>query len=94
MVLDDLVLYDPHAGLRHSLLGQGDAGLVGRHGSGLENGVHPFLGIAGKLLLGLTDPGQQCLEALFAVYHRILGFLCHIAVSPFQMERWPAPQNR
>ena len=43
VILDHLVLHDPHSCLGHSGLGQGNARLVGRGRSREENAVHLFL---------------------------------------------------
>ena len=67
VVLDNLVLGDTHARLGDRHLGKRDALGVSGECGGLENGVHLFLRVGGKLALGGAHPRDECFEFLDSV---------------------------
>ena len=75
VVLDDLVLHHAHARLSLGHFGQGDPGLVRRHGGLLADLVHLLLGKGGKYRLGLPHFDELGLQA----FHRVdlAEFRCH-----------------
>ena len=58
VILDDLILYNAHAGFFHSQLRQVDASLVGSGCSGQENLIHLLLVKSGELCLGSAATGD------------------------------------
>ena len=77
VVLDDLVLYNTHAGFLYSLLCQGDPLLACGKGGCPEDGVHLLLGVGGKLGLCLADFPELCLQSLHAVNNTVFVHTAH-----------------
>ncbi len=72
VVLDDLVLDDPHAGLLDRHGGEGDALIIGCDRSRAEYGVDLLLGVGGVSLLGSLDALDEGGEFFLA----FKGFCC------------------
>ena len=75
VVLDDLVLHHAHARLSLGHFGQGDPGLVRRHGGLLADLVHLLLGKGGVHRLGFPHLRQLGFQGLNRV--DLADFRCH-----------------